>query len=166
MKDALHFTPESIGIIFFLIGIVDIFVQGFLIQKLVPKFGEIKLIATGLIFVAIAFFLYSLLPFFPILPLIYGGAIIFALGSGLVEPSFAGLISHTAKPSEQGLVQGASQSMQSLSRVIGPLLAAFLYGIGWSVPYIVAALLAIVALGLIYKIPKNIVYGTNSETIT
>jgi len=58
---------------------------------------------------------------------VYLYILIYALGSGLFEPSMTAVVSGAASPQEQGRVQGANQSMQSITRIIGPLTAACLY---------------------------------------
>src|ERR1035437_7992207 len=59
-KDVFAWNPAQIGLILFVIGFVDIFSQGFLINKLLPKFGEIKVSILGLILTAGGFFMVTL----------------------------------------------------------------------------------------------------------
>ncbi len=42
-KDSLGWNAASIGLIFTLVGVIDIIMQGFLAGKLLPIFGEVKL---------------------------------------------------------------------------------------------------------------------------
>ncbi len=147
-KDIIHWQPKDIGFIFLILGVGDMFTQGFLSGKLLPKFGEVTLVAAGFLLTGIAFAFIAILPFFPIdiIPFIY--ILLYALGSGLFEPSFSALVSHSAKPQEQGRVQGATQSMESITRIIGPLLAAYTYQFFPSLPYLIGAVLSM--LGLYY----------------
>lgn len=144
-KDVLHWTPAIIGIFFTVIGLVDIITQGFLSGKLLAKFGEIKLIAAGLMITGVAYIGNSLLVYFPVTIFAFVCVIIFAFGSGLIEPALGGLISRAAGPKQQGRVQGANQSLQSLTRMTGPLIAAYLYSITPNLPYIICAMLSLVA---------------------
>ncbi len=83
------------------------------------------------------------------MPLI-AGVIIFAMGDGLLGPSLTGLISRAAGQRSQGQVQGGSQSIQSLARISGPLLGGLLYdGLGHASPYLIGALIVVIAMGLI-----------------
>jgi MFS family permease len=50
----------------------------------------------------------------------------FAVGNGLATPALMGLASKTVGRGEQGGVLGVTQSVASLSRTVGPLLAAYL----------------------------------------
>ncbi len=145
-KDVLHWSPANIGTMFLVVGIVDILTQGVFSQKLMGRFGELRLTIAGLSLTGLAYALNASNVIFHSSVFAYINVIIFAFGGGLIEPALGSLISRAADPREQGRVQGANQSLQSITRIIGPLLAAFLYGIGASVPYIVCALLSLVAL--------------------
>lgn len=150
-KDILHWSPANIGIMFLVIGAVDIITQGVFSGKLIPKFGELKLVLSGLIITGVAYFCNALLVYAPSTAFAYIGVIIFAFGSGLLEPSLGGLISRAAGPREQGRVQGASQSLQSITRIIGPLLATYLYGFIPNLPYFLCVALSLVAFFYVYS---------------
>lgn len=145
-KDILHWDAANIGLMFLVVGIIDILTQGIFSQKLMSRFGELKLTIGGLVLTGIAYALNASNVLFHSSSFAYFNVVIFSFGGGLIEPAISSLISRAAGPKEQGRVQGASQSLQSITRILGPLLAAFLYGIGASAPYIVCALLSLVAL--------------------
>ena len=155
-KDVLHWTPENLGLYFFILGIGDMFTQGYLTGKLLPKFGPLKLVLTGFIVIIVAFAINALISFIPISLFTVPFILVWALGSGLFEPSFGGLLSGVANPTEQGRVQGANQSMQSLNRIVGPLIAAFLYQFNHALPWISCILASIVGAMLLLKY-KNII---------
>jgi DHA1 family tetracycline resistance protein-like MFS transporter len=150
-KDILHWTPGNIGFYFLVLGVGDMFTQGFLTGKLLPKFGPIKLVLCGFLLTGFAYFINALIPIFPYVFLSFAYIIIYAVGSGLFEPSFGGILSGVAGPQEQGRVQGASQSMQSVARMIAPLLAAFLYQFHPSLPWISCVLFSLVGAALLVK---------------
>ncbi len=156
-KDILHWNPQNIGLYFFVLGIGDMFTQGFLTGKLTPKFGPIKLVMAGFILTTISYAINAFIPIFPLVLLAYGYIVIYAVGSGLFEPSYGSLISGVASPQEQGRVQGASQSMQSVARMIAPLLAAFLYQFHPSLPWISCILFSIMGIILLSRYKKIIV---------
>lgn len=150
-KDVLNWTPGNIGFYFLVLGLGDMFTQGFLAGKLLPKFGPIKLVLAGFFVTAVAYAINAILPIFPYVFLAYLYIIIYALGSGLFEPSFSGLVSRSATPQEQGRVQGASQSMQSVTRIVGPLLAAFLYQYSHSLPWIFCVIFSLIGAYLLLQ---------------
>lgn len=144
-KDILHWSPANIGVFFFVVGVVDIITQGLLSGKLLAKYGEFKLVLAGLAVTGFSYFCNALLVYYPSTLFAYIAISIYAFGSGLIEPALASLISRSAPPKEQGRVQGASQSLQSITRMIGPILAAVLYGIVPNFPYFLCVILSIVA---------------------
>jgi DHA1 family tetracycline resistance protein-like MFS transporter len=155
-KDVLHWSPANIGVYFFVIGVIDIITQGFLSGKLLPKFGEIRLVIAGLAVTGIAYFCNALLLYFPSTLFAFISVIIYAFGSGLIEPALGGLISRAAGPKEQGRVQGANQSLQSITRITGPLIAAYLYGFMPNLPYITCAILSAFAILYVVSIKSVI----------
>lgn len=155
-KDVLHRSPSDIGIYFLILGLGDMFTQGYLVGKLSKSISVMKLVISGFLITAFAFTINAYLPLFPITFAAYAYFLIYALGSGLFEPSFGGLVSAAVDPREQGRVQGASQSFQSITRVIGPLLAAFLYQFTPALPWTVCVILSVAGAGMLYSNRKTI----------
>jgi len=147
LKDSVHWGPSQIGFLFLILGLGDMFTQGFLSGKLLPKYGELKLVFAGFFLTGLAYALYVVVGNTSQALFVYIAILVYALGSGLFEPAMGGLVSRTAQPQEQGRVQGANQSMQSITRIIGPLIAAFLYQFGIGIPYITCVILS--ALGML-----------------
>lgn len=150
-KDILHWSPGNIGFYFLILGLGDMFTQGYLSGKLLPKFGVIKLVLFGFIITAFAYTINAILPIFPFAFLSFIYIIIYSLGSGLFEPAFGGLVSGVASPQEQGRVQGASQSMQSITRIVGPIFAALLYQYNHSLSWISCAIFSIIGAYLLFQ---------------
>ena len=150
LKELLAFGPAAIGFVLAGIGVMDIISQGLVATWLLPRFGEQRVAAAGLLINAGGLLLLALLGMFPVLPLLAGGIAMFTFGDGLFQPSFSALIADAAPAGRQGEVQGANQAQQSIARMGGPLASAWLYGLHAAAPYVVAAtvvLLAAAALG-------------------
>ncbi|NTU72702.1 TCR/Tet family MFS transporter [Candidatus Roizmanbacteria bacterium] len=148
-KDMLHWTAVNIGFYFLLIGIVDIVTQGFLSGKLLAKFGEYKLILAGLAITGVAYLGTASIMVFHSSLFACINVTIYAFGSGLIEPALGSLVSRSAGPKEQGRVAGANQSLQSITRITGPILAVYLYSIVPNAPYISCALLSALAFAFV-----------------
>lgn len=146
LKDVFRWNSAQIGILLFIIGFVDIFSQGFLINKLLPKYGETAISKAGLTLTGMGFFIACISSFIPSIYLIYPALIILNIGDGLFESCLAGLISKSVGPHMQGRVQGANQSMQSIARIIGPFAVALLYSFWKGLPYFSEGVLVIIAL--------------------
>jgi MFS transporter, DHA1 family, tetracycline resistance protein len=155
MIDKLGWQPVSIGLISLVVGGMDILTQGVLVGRLLPIFGEIRLAITGLIFQMISYILIGAIAFVASPLLLVAGVGLFAFSGGLVEPSLGGLLSGTTDPRQQGTVQGGSQAIQSLARIIGPFYGGEVYiRFGWTTPYLSgAAIIGMAILTIILAIP-------------
>ncbi len=161
------------GILFFLVGIIIVIVQGGLIHRLTKKFGEARLVITGPALIAIGMLIIALdLPhLFPGLWPWTGfalGCSFLALGSSLFNPSLQSLISRHTPPREQGEILGASQGMASLARATGPIIAGLLFAYLWtntplegSAPYYLSAALCLLVSLWAITIRRRLVPPTN-----
>ncbi|HEU4328720.1 MAG TPA: MFS transporter [Roseiflexaceae bacterium] len=125
--DTLGWQADTVSFVSLLIGVTDIVMQGLLAERLLPVLGEIRMTVSGLVCEAAAYLVLGAIVLVPSPLFVVAGVVLFAVGTGLVEPASRGLISRAAGPSQQGVVQGGSQSVQSLAMVLGPLLAGALY---------------------------------------
>jgi MFS family permease len=145
---AIRFGLEErhVGYLFAFLGMISAVVQGGLVRKLVPVLGEDRLIRLSCIpFIA------GLLTigFAQGMGFLLAGLVLLALGFGGSLPSMTSLLSRTAPPQLQGSILGVGQSVGSLARIVGPLLAGALFdlrGIAW--PYFGGALVAMAAFGV------------------
>jgi MFS transporter, DHA1 family, tetracycline resistance protein len=120
------FDAHDTGWIFAFVGVVGALVQGGLIGRLVKTFGEPPLVIAGALLFTASLVLIPLTgPHTGTAALLALGAL-FALGNGLATPSLTSLASKSAGAGEQGGVLGVTQSVASLSRVVGPLISAAL----------------------------------------
>jgi len=80
-----------------------------------------------------------------------------ALGMGLMQPSLNSLISRRAGREEQGEVLGVSQSVGSLSRVLGPAAAGLFFAeFGRNAAFFWGAALVAVALLVAVKLTRGL----------
>lgn len=137
LKDGLGWNATEAGLASSIIGVIDILVQGVLVGLLLPIFGNVKLGNWSLVLVGISYVLLGIMAWTNSPILLIAGGVLFAGAGGLVENSLRGLTSSMASASQQGLISGASQSMQSLAMIVGPLLGGWLYSsAGHAVPYL------------------------------
>jgi DHA1 family tetracycline resistance protein-like MFS transporter len=142
--------PGQVGYVFAYVGVLSATLQGGLIGRLARHFGEERLLCCGLALIGAGLLI---LPFARSLALLALAVSALALGMGLVQPSLNSLISRRAGREEQGEVMGVSQSVGSLSRVLGPTAAGFFFGefgrsaaFFWGAVLVAAALLVAVKL--------------------
>ena len=151
LKDLLAFRPAAIGLVLAGIGVMDIISQGLVATSLLPRFGVWRVATAGLVINAGGLMLLALLCRFPVLPLLVCGIALFTFGDGLFQPSVSALIADAAPSGRQGEVQGANQAQQSIARMGGPMIGAWLYGVDAGAPYAVAALMVLLAAGAVWR---------------
>jgi DHA1 family tetracycline resistance protein-like MFS transporter len=150
MKDSLGWNATQAGLVATIVGVVDIVVQGVLVGKLLPIFGDVKLSIAALALVAISYILLGSIALIASPLLLIAGVILFAGSGGLVENALRSLTSRSVGPSQQGIVGGAGQSMQSLAMILGPIFGGALYAqFGHASPYWSGALIIVLAIGTI-----------------
>jgi MFS transporter, DHA1 family, tetracycline resistance protein len=143
--------PAQCGYLFTYVGLLSAVMQGGLIGRLTARFGEERLLIVGLGAIATGLLILPLSRDLPLLLLATTGL---SLGMGAMQPSLNSLISRRAGAGEQGEVLGVAQSVGSLSRVLGPLLAGALFaGFGRASPYFCGMVLVAVAAVIAWRLP-------------
>ena len=149
LRDRFGWDPIQAASLFVVAGIVSAVVQGVLIRKIVPIFGEMKVALTGLLFFSVALVLIPLAPFGILL---YGIQVTLALGDGLAFPSLQGLLANSVAEQEQGKINGGSESLMSLGIMLAPLISTFSYDrLGMEAPFWGATLLVLLAIVVIVQ---------------
>ena len=127
MKDSLGFNVTQASLVVTVLGAVDILVQGVLVSWLLTMLGNIRLGLIALVLVGISYLVLGSIAFLATPILLLVGIILFAGSGSLIENALRGLISKLVGRREQGRVSGATQSLQSLGWVVGPLIGGYMY---------------------------------------
>jgi len=136
-KDVFALGPRDIGMVFFVLGIITVVMQGGLIGPLSRRFGEKALAVSAGVFFSIGLTSVALATaewhvWAALLP--------FGIGAGLFNPAVSSMVSKTASASERGAIMGRFQSASATGRVIGPVICGPLYSlVGMSAPFLVGA---------------------------
>lgn len=153
--------PRAIGFVFFYVGLLSALMQGGLIGPLTRRFGEERLMLGGLGAIALGLLV---LPFAREVPALVVALTALALGMGAMQPSLSSLISRRAETDEQGEVMGVAQSVGSLSRVLGPIIAGSLFGeFGRRSPFLWGAALVGCALLVGWRVPRGIAVASRPQ---
>src|SRR4051794_26029191 len=148
---------KTVGLTLAMVGLCAMAVQGAAIGPIVARFGERKALLLGLGWGAIGFFIFGAAPTGP---LFWIGIPVMALW-GIAGAATQGLMTRLVAPDQQGALQGATTSVQSLSQLVGPFLftLTFAYFIGgnapWlmpGAPFLLAAALLVLALLLAARV--------------
>ncbi|MBT3249767.1 MAG: MFS transporter [Candidatus Pacebacteria bacterium] len=118
-----NFGSQDIGYIFAIIGAVTIFIKILILPKLLNIMDEDKLRIIGAATIILAL---GATPWMQTRAAITTATIIFAFGASLLRPSLTSHVSNQAPKDELGEFMGVSDSLGSISQIIGPLLGGFL----------------------------------------
>lgn len=151
--DLFDFDPQGVGFFLLIAGVFLGFNQAVLYKKIVVKLGEIKTLALGFVLMALGFVAITLTDVLWIYMVLY---YILNLGLSLSMPVFNSLISQHADQSKQGEIMGISESIQSISNAIIPVISATIYGfIGYNL-YLFLALIPVLGFFLTLKLLKKL----------
>lgn len=135
------------GLVLMWAGILGALIQGGLTRKLTPRFGERRLLLTGLALYVVGM---AIFPFGPTYATYYALVIPIAIGSSLINPNLSALISRNAQATNQGAVLGLSQGLGSLARATGPFCGLMAFSHWIPLPYILSAGISLMLL-LLYR---------------
>ncbi|MCC3373805.1 MFS transporter [Cohnella sp. REN36] len=140
------FTPKDIAVIITISSIFGVIVQIFLFGKMVDRLGEKKLIQICLIVGAVlAVAAVFIAGFWAVLALT---CFIF-LAFDLLRPALTTFLSRSAGQ-EQGFVAGMNSTYTSLGNIIGPAIGGVLFDIDINYPYLFAAVIMAIGLGITF----------------
>ena len=150
--DTFSWKPALIGLMFSIMGVQDIISQGFIMPKLLIKLSDKQIAILGMISEIIGYGLIAASALFSFYPLFIAGMFIFGFGDSIFGPSFNGMVSKSVDSNEQGRIQGGSQSIQALARIIGPIIGGQIYVLlGHAAPAFMGMILIAAAIPVLYK---------------
>jgi DHA1 family tetracycline resistance protein-like MFS transporter len=137
----LKWSVPQLGIFYAVLSRIMALVQGPILRKALKKFSEEKLVVIGNLILGTGFILFVSNNIVSV-----GGALVlFAVGNGLMWPSFMSILSRRAGSKLQGAVQGVAGSFGGLASIIGLTLGGFLYNSIGGATFLISA-------GIIYAI--------------
>lgn len=150
--DTFMWKPALIGLMFSIIGIQDIISQSFIMPKLLQKLRDTNIATIGMIAEIVGYIFIAASALFACYLLLIIGMFIFAFGDSIFGPSFNGMVSKEVAANEQGRIQGGSQSIQALARIIGPIIGGQIYTLfGHIAPAVMGIILITFAIPVLYK---------------
>ncbi len=143
-----NWDASTTGLALAIVGVSQTVVSGALVRPAVARLGEKTTLTIALVCGALGFLAYAFAP---------TGAIFMAAPPlialwGMANPSFQGLTTRLAGPSEQGRLQGALGSLRGVSGMIGPLFFSQILAVSLSrdiflgAGYFIAAMLLVTSL--------------------
>lgn len=147
-KTRYGFSPQQVGGVLVVVGLVSAVIQGGLTGPMIRRWGENKVVRASLLGSALGFVLMTQAQN-GWQVLVTGGFFVFC--NAMLNPTVASLISKRTAHA-QGLTMGLNNAFLSLGRIVGPLWAGFAFDFRINLPYLSGA--AIMVAGLIVALRK------------
>jgi MFS transporter, DHA1 family, tetracycline resistance protein len=116
-------NEQTTGYVLAYVGVLSVIVQGFLIGRLTARFKEAILIFWSIVILSIALIGWSFAPSIPVLLVVL---IPIAFSGGVFNTVINSSISKAVHPDEVGGMLGIGASLESMTRVISPILGGIL----------------------------------------
>lgn len=142
LDNAFKATPQEIAVMVTVSGIISVIVQLFVVDRLVSRLGEGKVMNIFL-GVSAAGFLFSI--FASSYVLFFVVTLIIFMATSILRPVLNTLISKLAG-NEQGFAMGMNNSYMSIGNVLGPLCAGMMYDIHMIYPFLLGLIVLILTL--------------------
>jgi MFS family permease len=150
-KERFGYEPLDMAGMFVFVGLIIAIVQGGIVRRVAPRYGERLVAGIGMVLTVPGFLLIGSAETTTGL---YAGLACMAVGSALVMPCLSALLSRYTPADRQGLALGAFRSMGSLSRATGPILGALVY---WrfssGLLYLAAGLMLLIPIAMAFGLP-------------
>ncbi|WP_240968227.1 MFS transporter [Paenibacillus aquistagni] len=145
--DRYGFTAKEISVLITAGALIGVFTQAWLIERLVGRFGEQKVIRYTMIGAALSMIMLLMSgQFWYVLAM----SICFFTFVSLMRPAMNTLLSKMASANEQGFVAGLNNTYNSLGSIFGPIFAGMLFDVHLNLPYTFGA--AVLMVGMVISI--------------
>lgn len=145
--DSFAWQAVVIGLIFSIMGLMDIVTQTLIMKALLKRFNDQQLTRIALSFELAGYLLMAVSGLTKIWFIFVIAMFVYAFGDSVFGTAFNGRLSKSATDAEQGKLQGGSQALQSIARVVGPLIGGEIYILlGHAAPAFMGVLLLAAAL--------------------
>lgn len=166
IKNKFTASPLTLGLLFVFVGLATAFVQGALIERLVPRYGEKRMALVGLLGSVIGWPLIMLTPsLWMLFPVTF-----FQSGiTGFIWATTGAMAAGLVPEHEQGQLAGVNVALAGLMSMLGPLWAGAVYDrVTPNAPLWMGSIILILACLLIgrVKAAAQADVGTNSQVNT
>lgn len=122
-SEGLLWSVRDVGVYFSVLSFSMVVVQGPILTRASQRFGDVTLAIVGSFILAVSFVFFVSNR----TGLLYLGAVLLALGNGLMWPSVVSMLSKAAGAKHQGAIQGLAGSFGALASIVGLLAGGALY---------------------------------------
>lgn len=151
VNEVFHFTLGNIALVLTLNGLISLFMQVALFDRLVNRFNETRLIRycfffsfVGTVWIILAHAKWAV---------VVATLLVFT-AFDLLRPAITTLLTK-ARSANQGLINGLNMSLTSVGNVIGPIMSGALLDMNYHYPYLVVTAFLVASFLLTYEIKMN-----------
>jgi MFS family permease len=149
--NVLHWSVTQLGIFYAILSGIMVFIQGPVLRKALKKFSEEKLVIFGSLILGTNFVLF----FSESIISVYTAVVLFAIGNGLMWPSFMSILSKRAGTALQGAVQGVAGSFGGIASIIGLIAGGVLYNLTGGTTFLVSAVIIFSVFVMSFRLLKR-----------
>ena len=147
----LKWSVTQLGIFYAVLSGIMVLIQGPVLRKALKKFSEERLVIIGSIILGTNFILFVSNNIISVSVAV----ILFAVGNGLMWPSFMSILSRRAGSKLQGAVQGIAGSFGGLASILGLTLGGFLYNSIGAATFLISAIVIFAVFVMSFKLLKR-----------
>lgn len=118
-----HWSSWHVGVLLGLVGVLDMITQGLVVSRVVARWGERRTLVFGMAMGAVSLAMMGLAPTGPLFVL----TVIPNALWGLAMPPMQSMVTSLVSEGEQGQLQGATGSVNSVAGVIAPMVFGAVY---------------------------------------
>ncbi len=149
--NVLHWSVTQLGIFYAVLSGIMVFIQGPVLRKALKKFSEEKLVIFGSLILGVNFVLF----FSESIISVYIAVVLFAIGNGVMWPSFMSILSKRAGTDLQGAVQGIAGSIGGVASIIGLIAGGVLYNLTGEATFLVSAVIIFSVFVMSFRLLKR-----------
>ncbi|MCR9142744.1 MAG: MFS transporter [bacterium] len=147
----LEWDTAELGFFFSFASAALIIVQGPVLGFLNQRVDSVVLFGAGALIMFFSFLAYSL----PDDRAVYAGALLFAIGNGIMWPSFMAMLATLGPADQKGAIQGLAAGTGSLASILGLILGGLIYSQFQSATFIAAGFIFLPCVALAFYLPRT-----------
>ena len=164
IKNKFTTTPLTLGLLFVFVGLATAFVQGALIQRLVPRYGEKRMALVGLLGSVIG---WPLIMLTPMLWMLFPVTFLQSGITGFIWATTGAMAAGLVNEHEQGQLAGVNVALAGLMSMLGPLWAGAVYDLVTpNAPFWMGSILLVLACLLLARVPAGPGTQTSNQVNT
>ena len=150
IKNKFTTSPLTLGLLFVFVGIATAFVQGALIERLVPRFGEKRMAFVGLLGSVIG---WPLIMLTPALWMLFPVTFLQSGITGFIWATTGAMAAGLVHEHEQGQLAGVNVALAGLMSMLGPLWSGAVYDrVSPNAPFWMGSIILLIACLLLARV--------------